>query len=818
MTQSQGGLRVEISERLLVADQALTSAAARIVLSVLILVSVMPMHAVEALRSAFLIIFSIEISLRLGIMAARSYLRGERNVSEALFIALDMVATASFLPIDTLSVFGVDTSVLRLVRAARMLLLLAYWGPTFRDFFQIALRRERLYQFGVIITFALMLTATGAAALRLFDLRHVDTDGNGVPGEAADWDLQNVLWWSFRQVQDPGNMLQDTHEVGVLVVSLALTGGGMLLVAFLIGIGASLVEEVFRAGRYRPLALRDHTIILNAGPDSLGVLIEISSYYRKQLSKPRMVVIGEGTDRPDFLNEPHVRSFRYLPGRSGDLQTLARAAVKTARRVVLLAPGTGQEADAATVTTALAVLDAGGTTQVAAEVNHPNNADLLERPGKGTIPVLARRLASLVLGQATVSPGIEAVLDELLSSDGSEIYTCVSGEGACARLPPTLAMSGRMGRHIAATHADSQVVLIGTLVSRERGAGVSTLVPRLNPLSLDGLEVRGLIGVADRFRSLRRVVELCHAPGLPVDAEAPVTEPLARVRTGDHPRRVLILGFHEDAVEIVDQLVRLCAPGLEVRILVGTAAKRDVTVDALLDQLGAPGDLSLSVDASVLRVAMPGGVSEIAVEARDRLTPGLYANALLDEERPDAVIILRRDRPDLDPDAATVLGVLRLMESAQSQPPGAHRPLPHVVAELYDPDKLNLLRALTTNHPLGARLSLICTEVMRQRVLAQSFFVPGLSALYRELLRAGEQEILTLDPVGAPTFGALMRSLPESLGAIPIAVATADPGAPFGLRIHVNPPASFGGEGEEIVRVYAIGPAGLRLAAQAGTS
>lgn len=802
-----------LGERLLALDHWFDSTGVRLLLSTLILVSLLPLQVVDTLRNAFLAIFAVEVSLRAGILVARSRVRGERYLSEALFLGLDLLATLSFLPFDMLSVVGVDTSVLRLVRAARMVLLLAYWGPLFRDFFQIALRRERLYQFGVIAVFAALLTASGAAALRLFDLRAVDTDANGVAGEPADWELHNVLWWSFRQVQDPGNLTQGTQEVGLLVVSLTLTGGGMLLVAFLIGIGANLVEEVFRAGRYRPLTIRDHTIILNAGPESLGVLVEISSYYRKQLSKPRMVVIGEEAERPDFLNEPHVRRFRYMPGRPTDLQTLTRVSVGSARRAVLLASGAGQEADAATVTAALAVLDAGGQTQVAAEVNHPHNADLLDRPGNRTIPVLARRLASLVLGQAAVSPGLLPVLDELLSSEGSEIYTCVSGEAACRSLPQTLPVEGPLWPRIEAVHAERGVVLIGVLAERERGGGAKTLLPRLNPADLR--ESRGFIGVADRFRSLREVVEECHAGAWAPsgDAAPPAGRAPVRVRTQDYPRKVLILGFHEDAVEVVDQLVRLCMPGLEVRVLVGNAAKRDATLDALLEQLGEPGDLSLAVDGTGLRIAQPGGASHVLVEARDRLTAGLYANALLDDERPDTILILRRDRPDLDPDAATVLGVLRLMEAASRA--GVEGALPHVVVELSDPDKAELLRKQTAGHPIAARMSLVCTEVLRQRVLAQSFFVPGLSTLYRELLTAGAQELLTLEPTGPTTFGDLLATLPARDGVIPVAVATADPAAPFGLRAHVSPPAVFGaGPGERIVRVYAVGPAERRLAAQ----
>jgi hypothetical protein len=804
-----------IADWLLRTDSVFDHTAVRVLLSAIILVSVMPLEAVERLRTGFLLLFATELSVRAGIFVARWRVRGERSVAEVLFLGLDLLATLSFLPYDVLSELGVDTSVLRLVRAARMLLLLAYWGPYFRDFFQIALRRERVYQFALVGVFALLLSATGAAALRLFDLRHVDTNSNGIAGEPADWELVNVLWWSFRQVQDPGNLLGDTADEGVLVVSLVLTSGGMLLVAFLIGIGASLVEELFRAGRYRPTAMRGHTVILNAGPESLGVLTEISSYYRKQVSRPRMLVMGATADRPDFLNQPSVRRFRYLPGRATDLADLARASVASARRVVVLAEGPGQEADAATVTVTLAVrrpvaqhdpFAEGGGTTVAAEINHPRNAELLTSEDGRTLPVLARRLTSLVLGQTAVSPGIEAALSELLSSEGSEIYTAVAGEGACPP-PAVLPVRGPLAGDIAGAYTGNRVILLGILHASRSGR----LVPLLNPPSCEGLEVRGLIGVADRFKSLRRQLEVAQS-GLggpaPAVGDGP---PLVRVRVDDYPRRVLMLGFHDDAVETVEQLVRLCLPGLVLRVLVGTPRKRRRTVEALREQLGA-GDLAVTTEPSDLLVHLPGGVSRIVVETRDRLQPGLYVNAVSDDERPDTVMLLRRDRPELDPDAATVLGVVRLMDAVTRAGRRDER-LPHVVVEVADPEKVGLLQRQLEGHPLGHRTSLLCAETLRQRILAQSFFVPALTDLYRELLTAGQQELLTLEPLTQVSFERLLGELPARHGLIPLGVAFARDGGACGLEVVVNPPPGFEPPGR-IERIYAVGSSDHRVQAQ----
>ena len=803
------------------ADALLGTGWVRVLLSAVILLSVLPIGIVEHLRLVFLLLFGVELSVRTTIFTVRWRLRNERYLSEALFLTLDLLATLSFLPIDMLSFVGADMSVLRLVRAARMLLLLAYWGPYFRDFFQIALGRERLYQFGLVAVFALMLSATGAAALRLFDLRLIDTNGNGIPGEEDDWGLINVLWWSFRQVQDPGNLLQDTHELGVLAVSLALTTGGMLLVAFLIGIGASLVEELFRAGRHRPLALRNHTVILNAGADSLGVLSEISSYYRKQVSRPRMVVMGSSPERPDFMNQPNVRRFRYLPGRPTDLGDLTKAAVGSARRVVLLAAGSGQEADADTVTVALAVRERSEDAMVAAEINHPRNAALMAAARGRTIPVLARRLASLVMGQCIVSPGAELVMGELLSSDGSEIYTCVSGEAACSGTPWCLPLDGHLHDAIMPAYERGRVILLGVLHERTIPSGAARpttlLVPTLNPGPLRDIPVRGLIGVADSFRSLKQQVELAAKGGLSrATAPAPLADddPLVRVHIDDYPRNVLVLGFHDDAVETMEQLVRLCEPGLVVRILVGTTSKRRRVVDALIEQLGSVGDLDLQVTAEGPAVRYPSGTTRLVVETQDRLRPGLYTEAIDGEHRPDTMLLLRRDRPELDPDAATVLGMLRLMESAAATL--ARRPdhdLPHIVAELADPEKLALIRSRLRGHVLGTSCSLVCTESLRQRILAQSFFVPALTELYQELLTAGEQELLTLEPTRPATFRELLARLPREQGLIPIAVAYRSDEQPCGLRVVVNPDPEADDDGV-VDRIFAVGGSELRERAQ----
>ena len=52
-------------------------------------------------------------------------------------------------------------------------------------------------------------------------------------GETTHSDRQFLvrLWWAFRQVQDPGNMMQDPASLVAVVVSVVLTVVGLFLVS-----------------------------------------------------------------------------------------------------------------------------------------------------------------------------------------------------------------------------------------------------------------------------------------------------------------------------------------------------------------------------------------------------------------------------------------------------------------------------------------------------------------------------------------------------------------------------------------------------------
>jgi hypothetical protein len=110
-----------------------------------------------------------------------------------------------------------------------------------------------------------LLSFVGALALDQLDIAsgaNIDYDDDGEVTE-RDHKFHVHLWWAFRQIQDPGNMLGAPEAAGAVVVSMVLTVFGLFLVSFLIGLGTDVVRELMTVSRLRAPGLRGHTVIVH---------------------------------------------------------------------------------------------------------------------------------------------------------------------------------------------------------------------------------------------------------------------------------------------------------------------------------------------------------------------------------------------------------------------------------------------------------------------------------------------------------------------------------------------------------------------------
>ena len=447
---------------------------ARLFLSACIVVSLLPLPGVRDLDGLFLVVFGLEFLVRAAVVfrgegEGEGEDHGERGWrwptrGALLLLCLDLLALVSFLPLA-----AHDTPWMRLLRVIRLVALLSYWAPVMQDLRVVLLRRERSRQVLVMGAMVGLLSFIGALALEQLEAGAgaVDYDEDGEI-TVSDRRFFVHLWWAFRQIQDPGNMLAAPGSAAAVGVSVVLTVFGLLLISFLIGLGTDVVREVMTVSNLRPPGLVGHTVIVHVNAATDPLLQELVRYYQKlipagSLSRrwlqqlienvrrfmlgSRYVLVGRSEERPAFLRRPELAHIVYRPVTAADPDFMVRADVARAQRVVVLADLEVQNPDADTIHALLMIHDAlrspAGTRRAPARLRASDGhltqargrlliAEILDERnlpaawaaidyGAGELRafvVLIERLVGLLLACVARIDGVGPVLEELLTTRG----------------------------------------------------------------------------------------------------------------------------------------------------------------------------------------------------------------------------------------------------------------------------------------------------------------------------------------------------------------------------------------------------------------
>jgi hypothetical protein len=631
-------------------DRFLERTAVRLVLSAAIIVSLLPFSWVQGIDPLFFALFLGEFVLRVYVIWGRARDReadagsiaerpapsryvGRSRGGSLFLLAIDFVALLSFIP---LPVDPAGARWLRLFRLTRMVLLVSYWAPLVLDLWSILLRRERARQIMLMGLVVSGLSFAGAVVMfHLAEHEGVQADVNeDEQVDADDRRFATLLWWSFRQVQDPGNMLSSPIALPLVLISLGLTVFGLFLVSFLIGLGTDVVQELLQLSRLRPPGLRGHTVIVGVNQSTPRLLAELRRYYRKLLPTdarvltaawfrdlwrrglfgPRHLVVGRTEEPPDFLRDPELSRVTYRERDDADDTMIARADIYYAKRILLLADPDDPSPDADTIQALLNIVER-VRHQVERGPRRPNErqrviiAEVLDDsniaaaraavvPGRSTFRafvVPTERLVALFIAGVVRRPGLGDLLEELLTSRGHELYTCffqTNGLGFSMHAPPDLGRNparaidrmlqrGLQGR--------STVVPVGLLLAAGDD-GLHDFRVVVNPQPHDPPIVGkslGLVAVADNFGTIREFVESEPKAALP-ELEAleqlprtPLPRPPALERSPQTPiGRVLVCGFRRGSIYMLEELLREQVRS-EVLVLVEDEAEQRRAEDAL---------------------------------------------------------------------------------------------------------------------------------------------------------------------------------------------------------------------------------------------
>ncbi|MCA9652898.1 MAG: hypothetical protein H6712_20775 [Myxococcales bacterium] len=630
-------------------DRFLERTVVRLVLSAAIIISLLPFEWVHSLDMLLLGVFTAEFVARLFVMIKRPRdpdeeagsiverpsaptRRARTRAGTLVLLLADLVALVSFLP---LSAGGARW--LRLFRLTRMVLLVSYWAPLVIDLWSILSRRERSRQ--IVLMGFVVGGLSFAGALVVFHL--VDSEGVvlDVTGDetvdAQDRDFFNMLWWAFRQVQDPGNMLASPIAIPLVLISLGLTVFGLFLVSFLIGLGTDVVHELMQLSRLRPAGLRGHTVIVGVTPPTPRLLAELMRYYKKLLPTdarllsrgwfrdlwrrglfgPRYLVVGRTEEPPDFLRQPELSRIVYRERADRDDNLLVRADLASAKRIVLLADHEDDSPDAQTIQTLLNLVER-VRSQVERGPRRPHErqrvviAEILDdsniaaaraavAAGRSTFRsfvVPTERLVALFIAGVVRRPGLGDLLEELLTSRGHELYTCffqTEGLGFTMEDPPELgrdraAIIERLLRR-GLGNQESTIVPVGLLLPPPPDDPSQDFQVVVNPrpgdpplAPVDG-QCLGLVAIADNFGSIRAFAEdLPKQPGGEEElAPLAVPRPPRFERTPQiRINRMLVCGFRRGSIYMLEELLRE-QPSAEVLVLVEDEATEQLARDAI---------------------------------------------------------------------------------------------------------------------------------------------------------------------------------------------------------------------------------------------
>jgi len=761
---------------------------ARLTLAFLVILSLLPLGAIDlVLRPIFIACFGLELGVRLLVWRADVHGTRTLTVGAAAFALVDTLAFLSFLPLELWIEDTELLTALSLLRLTRLFMLLRFGRGLARDLYAIVTRREQVQTLGFVTGAVVVLSLVSAIVLSHLAVR---------VSERPQEPFREHFWWAFRQLESADNLVSTLEGDPVLTfLSIFLTVSGVFLIAFVIGVGSNVVDQLVRAERRRDLTYEGHTVVVGAVHEGEELIREFVRIYAKNRQVPsperlltwlrymrphgartfpRVALLARRDDMPDFLVEPIMRWVVYRQGDESEPESLRRVAASQAKRAIFLTQRhLGLEADAATVSALAALRGENPDCQAYVEVEDPEARDIvLQVGGPHTVALDVPRFLGMFLCQHLLMPGIEALYRDLLTADGTEIYTHLfadaDDQAALAGLPESLSFAD-----LAAAGARAGVVVLGVYLGtgpvrrNRRGVVVMDgLRQWLNPAddvtdddlvalgarrgTIPTRSLRGLIGIAESYLPLRSfAAAVAHghvttSSGTAGDALDVVDRALTAPPRG--PMRVALIGASDSLPSLLRELA-LFVPGVDVQLFLSSRGGERVPLGRRLEALGVGVDSHDPLPGVGGRqVALPRG-GALRIFTHDAPDLARFAAERLRDGPPVEAAVFLCETEGSDRDARTAMRVLRFLRMLEdgTVPRGERL---HLVAEFLSIDKGTYLQRHVDVRRCGfasvddLRLTLIARETIKSYFMVHSSFVPGVSAIYDELLEERGQDIV----------------------------------------------------------------------------
>jgi voltage-gated potassium channel Kch len=616
-----------------------------------------------------------------------------------------------------------------------------------------AFAREFLGQLLLFAVLVVVVTVIGMSAIA-FGLFSAENAGvEGIP-RRLDSGFFDSLWWSLNQVLTLRGFQRMYGASGpILLYALFLSVSGLAVFGLLVSIINNAMRrriEVLRTGE-TPVKERGHTLILGWNKKIFTVLRELAHLdpdSRVVILAPKEIGKMENALRVAGIGAERVTTI-LRSGVPSNLRELERVALERAASIVILATDDDDRDSIKTL-----VLLAGqrgwrhGLPAMTAEIVRDENYELAQIAARNRIHIISSsRVISKVIVQTIRNPGLAAVYSELLEVGGNKL--------SVHRIPEIVDKT--LGE---ISYGFADAIPVGVSWRTDSGDGVRHAAG-LNPgpdyeIADDEKVVMLARGREPRYRGLAR-------PAEPASSGAESRQPKV-------PERVLVIGWHELILDVLQELNAHALTGTEITIL------------SMLEAKDVEERIREQFDDSLRNLTLRP-VKGDAAEARPFRE--------LDIRDFESIVVLADDAGGkVDADSRTLRVLLRL-----SSLPSWPQKSAHLTVELLDDANRDLLEGL------GVDDVVVSPEIVSAQ-LAQVSRQPVLGPIYRELLSAGGVEISLrpatdyVDPEVDCRFDELAAAA-QSRMEIALGLRLAD-----GARLLLNPPRDAAwrlGESDRVV-------------------
>ena len=363
-----------------------------------------------------------------------------------------------------------------------------------------------------------------------------------VSGAGDGTGFLTLLWMGVLRSLDPGTMGGDTGSFLFVAAMFVITLGGIFIFSILVGLlttGISSKLESLQKG-HSAVVESNHTVILGWSSQIFTILSELVEANTNH--KNACVVILSPVDKVEMDEEirnriPNTKTTRIVTrnGSPIDLNDLGLLSLHTARSIII-----NESNDADVIKTLLAVINSPTerTTKynIVAVLREPKNVAVAQIAARGQAEIILEdAIISRIIAQTCRQSGLSAVYTELLDFGGDEVY-----------LRAFPALSGKTYGEILPLFETSSVIGLKT-------ADGVRLNPPMDSVLRDGDEVIAITADDDTL-----ILSGATTPA-PIERQISQKSPAAQAA-----ERILILGWNENALRIIEELDHYVARGSKI--------------------------------------------------------------------------------------------------------------------------------------------------------------------------------------------------------------------------------------------------------------